>query len=106
MYGLPAQTCEQALADVQTALALGPTHVSHYQLTLEPGTVFYHRPPPLPDADISWEMQVECQELLATRGYAQYEVSAYARPERAAATISTTGSSATTSASARARTAN
>jgi oxygen-independent coproporphyrinogen-3 oxidase len=44
MYGLPAQTLQQALADLDAALALEPTHISHYQLTLEPGTVFYHRP--------------------------------------------------------------
>jgi putative oxygen-independent coproporphyrinogen III oxidase len=82
MYGLPAQTCEQALSDVETALALGPTHVSHYQLTLEPGTVFYHRPPPLPDAEVTWQMQVECQQRLAAAGYVHYEVSAYARAHR------------------------
>ncbi len=64
------------------ALALEPTHISHYQLTLEPGTVFYHRPPPLPEADASWEMQLDCQERLAARGYEHYEVSAYARAGR------------------------
>ena len=79
MYGLPAQTLPQALADVHSALALQPAHLSHYQLTLEPGTVFYHRPPPLPDPDDSWQMQIDCQELLAAHGYEQYEVSAYAR---------------------------
>jgi putative oxygen-independent coproporphyrinogen III oxidase len=82
MYGLPAQSVCQALQDLQSALALEPAHISHYQLTLEPGTVFYHRPPPLPDPDDCWQMQIECQELLATRGYEQYEVSAYARPGR------------------------
>lgn len=80
MYGLPDQTPSQALDDVRAAIALQPKHVSHYQLTLEPGTVFYHRPPPLPDQDASWEMQVECQQLLAQHGYEQYEVSAYAQP--------------------------
>lgn len=80
MYGLPAQNVAQALRDLEGALALEPAHVSHYQLTLEPGTVFYHRPPPLPDPDDCWQMQIECQELLAARGYEQYEVSAYARP--------------------------
>jgi oxygen-independent coproporphyrinogen-3 oxidase len=82
MYGLPAQTLDQALQDVECALALQPAHISHYQLTLEPGTVFYHRPPPLPDPDDSWQMQIECQALLATRGFDQYEVSAYARSGR------------------------
>ena len=80
MYALPAQSCAQAVADVQAAIALGPRHVSHYQLTLEPGTVFFHRPPPLPDQDLAWEMQVECQSVLAAHGYEQYEVSAYSRP--------------------------
>ncbi len=82
MYGLPAQSVAQALVDLESALALQPAHISQYQLTLEPGTVFYHRPPPLPDPDDCWQMQLECQELLATRGYEQYEVSAYARAGR------------------------
>ncbi|WP_232831014.1 radical SAM family heme chaperone HemW [Peristeroidobacter agariperforans] len=82
MYGLPAQSVSQALEDLERALALQPTHLSQYQLTLEPGTVFYHRPPALPDPDDCWQMQIDCQELLATRGYEQYEVSAYARTGR------------------------
>jgi putative oxygen-independent coproporphyrinogen III oxidase len=82
MYALPEQQLSHALADIRAALALNPTHISHYQLTLEPGTVFYHRPPPLPDPDTSWEMQVACQEALAAHGFEQYEVSAYARPGR------------------------
>jgi oxygen-independent coproporphyrinogen-3 oxidase len=82
MYGLPAQTLQQALADLDAALALEPAHISHYQLTLEPGTVFYHRPPPLPDSDAIWQMQLDCQERLAARGYEHYEVSAYARAGR------------------------
>lgn len=82
MYGLPQQSIEQAVADVRCAIALQPAHISHYQLTLEPGTVFYHRPPPLPDDDDSWAMQLQCQTALASHGYAQYEVSAYARAGR------------------------
>jgi oxygen-independent coproporphyrinogen-3 oxidase len=82
MYALPEQTPAQALADIDAAVALAPAHLSHYQLTLEPGTVFYHRPPPLPDPDASWEMQVECQRRLAEHGYCQYEVSAYAQAGR------------------------
>ncbi|WP_230979447.1 radical SAM family heme chaperone HemW [Steroidobacter gossypii] len=82
MYGLPAQNVAQALLDLEAALSLQPAHISQYQLTLEPGTVFYHRPPPLPDPDDCWQMQIECQEVLAARGYEQYEVSAYARPGR------------------------
>jgi len=80
MYGLPEQTRAQALDDLEAALALEPTHLSHYQLTLEPGTAFFHAPPRLPPDDETWEMQVECQSLLARRGFVQYEVSAYARP--------------------------
>jgi oxygen-independent coproporphyrinogen-3 oxidase len=82
MYALPGQTLEQALHDIDVAVSLQPAHVSHYQLTLEPGTVFYHRPPSLPDADTSWQMQVDCQSRLAAAGYEQYEVSAYARAGR------------------------
>jgi putative oxygen-independent coproporphyrinogen III oxidase len=82
MYALPDQSVEQAVADVRRAVSLEPAHISHYQLTLEPGTVFFHRPPPLPDQDASWEMQQACQALLAEHGYEQYEVSAYARADR------------------------
>lgn len=78
MYGLPGQTTAQAEDDVRAALALQPAHLSHYQLTLEPGTAFFHRPPPLPDDDRCWDMQLRCQELLAAHGFAQYEISAYA----------------------------
>jgi oxygen-independent coproporphyrinogen-3 oxidase len=81
MYALPEQSIEQALDDVRTAVALAPAHLSHYQLTLEPGTVFHARPPAaLPDEDAAWRMQTDSQELLGAAGYAQYEVSAYARP--------------------------
>ncbi len=82
MYGLPAQTGEQALADLATAVALGPEHLSLYELTIEPNTVFQAKPPPLPDDDARWEMQLPLQALLADYGYRQYEVSAYARGER------------------------
>jgi putative oxygen-independent coproporphyrinogen III oxidase len=80
MYALPDQSLAGALADVTSALALAPAHLSHYQLTLEPGTVFAAQPPPLPDDDLAWSMQGECQALLAAHGFEQYEVSAYARP--------------------------
>jgi oxygen-independent coproporphyrinogen-3 oxidase len=80
MYALPGQDLPMALADVEAALALGPTHVSHYQLTLEPNTVFASRPPAgLPDDDIAWDMQEACQAALAQAGYDHYETSAYAR---------------------------
>jgi putative oxygen-independent coproporphyrinogen III oxidase len=81
MYGLPHQSIAQALADVGHALALQPAHLSHYQLTVEPGTVFAGRPPAgMPDSDLSADMQLACQQRLAEAQYAQYEVSAYARP--------------------------
>jgi putative oxygen-independent coproporphyrinogen III oxidase len=83
MYGLPEQTVEGALADLGAALDLEPAHVSHYQLTIEPGTVFQrHRPGSLPDDDTAFSMQEACRGLLESRGYGQYEVSAYARPGR------------------------
>ncbi len=82
MYALPSQTLAGALADVTAALALAPAHLSHYQLTLEPGTLFAAKPPPLPDEDLAWAMQLECQALLSAHGFAQYEVSAYAAAGR------------------------
>jgi len=82
MYALPGQDREGALADLEAAIALAPAHLSHYQLTLEPGTAFFHRPPRLPDDDTALDMQLDCQRLLAARGYAQYEISAYAQAGR------------------------
>ena len=79
MFGLPGQNVEQALADVATAIRLEPTHLSVYQLTLEPNTYFHRYPPLLPEDDAIWEMQEQLQTLLAANGYRQYEVSAYAR---------------------------
>ncbi len=80
MYALPEQTLAQAEHDLERAFALAPTHISHYQLTLEPNTVFFARPPRgIPDEDSAWDMQEHCQALLAQAGYGQYEVSAYAR---------------------------
>jgi putative oxygen-independent coproporphyrinogen III oxidase len=79
MYALPQQTFEEALEDVRVAIELEPAHISYYQLTLEAGTVFHARPPPLPDEEAAWRIQAAGQALLAKSGYAQYEVSAYAR---------------------------
>jgi len=80
MFGLPGQTPEQALADVRCALALAPSHLSLYQLTLEPQTPFHARPPGnLPDDDALAIMQESLQREVASAGFAQYEVSAYAR---------------------------
>ena len=83
MYALPGQDIAGALADVDRAVALQPTHISHYQLTLEPETPFARRPPPqMPDEDAAWAMQEACQARLADAGFVQYEVSGYARPGR------------------------
>jgi len=78
MFGLPAQSLAAACADLEQAIALGAEHISHYQLTLEPNTLFHHQPPMnMPDDDLCWEQQNACQGLLAKHGYRQYEVSAY-----------------------------
>jgi oxygen-independent coproporphyrinogen-3 oxidase len=79
MIGLPDQTRDEALADVQTAIGLAPAHLSVYQLTLEPNTPFHAQPPPLPGDDAFAAMQEDAQAALAAVGYAQYEVSAYAQ---------------------------
>ena len=80
MHGLPGQTAEQGLADVLTAIACEPPHLSWYQLTIEPNTVFHKRPPILPLEDTLADIQEGGEERLATAGYAQYEVSAYCLP--------------------------
>lgn len=81
MYGLSGQSLAAAEADIDAALALEPVHLSHYQLTLEPGTLFGARPPEgLPDNDLCADMQRLCQERLAAAGLQRYEVSAYAAP--------------------------
>ncbi len=80
MVGLPGQTVDEALADVEAALALEPTHLSHYQLTLEPGTAFARRPPVLPTDEAIVAQQAACRARLADAGFVHYEVSALARP--------------------------
>jgi len=80
MFGLPGQTVALASADIEQAIKLGPTHISHYQLTIEPNTLFHHSPPALPHDDARWSMQEACEELLGDAGYGHYEVSAHARP--------------------------
>jgi putative oxygen-independent coproporphyrinogen III oxidase len=79
MFGLPGQTVSQAEADIRNAMDLEPAHISYYQLTIEPHTLFHERPPRLPEEDNIWEMQQRGQQLLTEQGYRQYEVSAYAR---------------------------
>ena len=84
MHGLPDQSIEDALSDLRIAIAQGPTHLSWYQLTVEPNTVFWNQPPVMPEDDILWDIQEAGQALLAAEGYAQYEVSAYAQSGKAA----------------------
>ena len=80
MYALPLQSVAQACADVRAAISLGPSHLSHYQLTLEPNTRFHHAPPPLPDEDMVAEIETACRALLSEAGFQRYEVSAWSRP--------------------------
>jgi oxygen-independent coproporphyrinogen-3 oxidase len=82
MYALPEQSLVEARADLTDLIALAPEHISYYQLTLEPNTAFHATPPPLPDDDLAADIHHQGVELLAAAGYAQYEVSAYARPGR------------------------
>ena len=82
MYGLPGQTIDQALADVGQALAFAPTHLSCYQLTIEPNTAFATAPPALPEPDRCADMQESIEARLAAAGFTHYETSAFARPER------------------------
>ena len=82
MYALPGQDAAGAARDVDQALALSPAHLSHYQLTLEPGTQFAAKPPTLPGDDAAVEMLVACHERLGNAGFTQYEVSGYATADR------------------------
>lgn len=81
MFGLPKQSLEEALTDLQQAIALQPSHLSWYQLTLEPNTFFYKHPPVLPDDDLLVDMQYAGQALLQQAGFEQYEVSAYTQQQ-------------------------
>ncbi|PLR35008.1 YggW family oxidoreductase [Chimaeribacter californicus] len=80
MHGLPDQSLEEALDDLRQAIALNPPHLSWYQLTIEPNTLFASRPPVLPDDDALWDIFEKGDELLTAAGYRQYETSAYAKP--------------------------
>lgn len=82
MYALPGQTVAMAISDLEAALALAPTHLSYYQLTLEPNTEFAKRPPPLPDEDIAADIEEHAQALLRRAGFEHYETSAFAQPGR------------------------
>ena len=78
MYGLPEQSHEDALYDIERALSFDVPHLSWYQLTLEPNTVFYKKPPVLPEEDLLWEMEELCKNKISSY-YTQYEVSAYSK---------------------------
>ncbi|SMG59193.1 radical SAM family heme chaperone HemW [Cedecea sp. NFIX57] len=80
MHGLPDQSLEEALDDLRQAIALNPPHLSWYQLTIEPNTLFGSRPPKLPDDDALWDIFEQGDKLLTAAGYQQYETSAYAKP--------------------------
>ena len=80
MHGLPNQSLDNALDDLKTAIELDPTHISWYQLTIEPNTIFHSKPPKLPIDDVLWKIQDEGVKLLTRAGYQQYEISAYAKP--------------------------
>jgi len=82
MYALPGQTAAMALADLQQAICAGVPHLSAYQLTIEPNTVFYSRPPELPEHDAAADMQLAAEQALGAAGYEHYETSAFARPGR------------------------
>ncbi|MBX2849787.1 MAG: radical SAM family heme chaperone HemW [Acidiferrobacterales bacterium] len=82
MFGLPKQSLQQGLADIRQAIELKPSHLSCYQLTIEPNTLFYHQPPITPDDDALWEMQTALHSELAVHNFNQYEVSAYAKQHR------------------------
>ncbi len=83
MWALPGQTVDQALADVEQALAFSPGHLSHYQLTIEPNTVFAARPPVLPEEDLAWDIQEACAERLLQAGFQAYEISAWTQAGQA-----------------------
>ncbi|MGF1739041.1 radical SAM family heme chaperone HemW [Photobacterium satsumensis] len=82
MHGLPDQSIEDALSDLKQGIALQPPHLSWYQLTIEPNTLFYSKPPVLPDDDDLWEIFEQGHQLLAEAGYVQYEISGYSKPGR------------------------
>lgn len=82
MHGLPRQDLHLALADLQCAISLNVPHLSWYQLTIEPNTLFFSKPPTLPDDEVLWDIQEQGQALLAAAGYQQYEISGYCQPQQ------------------------
>ncbi|KTD46382.1 radical SAM family heme chaperone HemW [Legionella quateirensis] len=84
MHGLPNQSVEQGLADLTTALSYHPEHLSWYQLTIEPNTVFYKEKPPLPSEDDAFILEEQGFNLLQESGYTRYEISAFSQPDKKA----------------------
>lgn len=82
MFALPRQTLDEAITDLQQAIALSPSHLSWYQLTLEPNTVFYNESPVLPDNDLQFDIMQAGHALLVQQGYVQYETSAFSKNNR------------------------
>jgi oxygen-independent coproporphyrinogen-3 oxidase len=80
MYGLPGQSADMARADIEAGIATGVPHLSAYQLTIEPNTVFFSQPPTLPEHDLCADMQIMIEELLQQSEFQHYETSAFARP--------------------------
>jgi len=83
MHGLPGQTPNEALEDLRAAMSHEPPHLSWYQLTLEPNTEFYSRPPDLPDDELLWEIAQRGSEFLYQHGFSDYEVSAWCQQGKA-----------------------
>jgi len=82
MFGLPQQSSQQAIDDIRMACEFKVPHISHYQLTIEENTYFHKHRPVLPESDLLWEMQTQCQTLLTENNYMQYEISAYSKTDR------------------------
>ena len=82
MFGLPTQTISQGQSDIENAVALEPTHISYYELTIEPNTLFHNQPPILPIEDTMLQIQKDGQSILSENGFQQYEISAYAKDKK------------------------
>ena len=83
MFGLPQQTTQQAIKDITVACEFNVPHISHYQLTIEENTYFHKHTPVLPESDLIWEMQTQCQNMLIDKQYNHYEISAYSKTGQA-----------------------
>ena len=82
MFALPGQSLAQSRRDIELAIAASPSHISFYQLTIEPNTAFAVQPPPLPVDDVAWDMQQNGLDMLEVNAYGQYEISAFAQTEK------------------------